>query len=72
MRPHVQEYVLRCGQFYLGPKHASRVSSFERAVRFNEREAAEKCAVILRGGGVFQLPWTVVPIPDCGPESEAA
>jgi hypothetical protein len=64
------QYVLRCGQFYLGPQDASRVSSFERAVRFDTREAAEARAAELRGSGAFQLPWTV--IPDSGPESEAA
>jgi len=63
-------YVLQCGQFYLGPRHASRVSSFERAVRFDTRETAEARAAELRGNGAFQLPWTVVP--DSGPESEAA
>jgi hypothetical protein len=65
-------YVLRCGQFYLGPKHASRVSSFERAVRFDTRETADARAAELRGTGAFQLPWKVVPINDSGPRSEAA
>jgi hypothetical protein len=66
------QYVLRCGQFYLGPKHASRVSSFERAVRFDTRETAEARAAELRGIGPFQLPWIVVSTNDSGPEREAA
>jgi hypothetical protein len=66
------QYVLRCGQFYLGPRNASRVSSFERAVRFDIREIAEARAAELWGNGVFQLPWTVVPLNDSGSESGPA
>jgi hypothetical protein len=54
------QYVLRCGQFYLGPRDAARVSSIDRAVKFLTRESAEERARALRGSGVFQLPWEVV------------
>jgi hypothetical protein len=62
MKTSVQ-YVLRCGQFYLGPKYASRVNNFESAVRFDVQEVAEARAAELRGAGIFRLPWMVVPIP---------
>jgi len=54
------QYVLRCGQFYLGPKDAARVSGIDRAVRFLTRESAEERARELRSSGVFQLPWEIV------------
>jgi hypothetical protein len=54
------QYVLRCGQFYLGPKDAARVSGIDRAVRFLTRESAEERAQQLRGFGIFRLPWEVV------------
>lgn len=60
-RRNSQEFVLRCGPLYLGYKQASRVASIDRAVRFSSRDAAQRCAEELRGGGVFQLPWRVVP-----------
>ena len=56
------QYVLRCGQFYLGPKDSARVSGIDRAVRFLTRESAEERARELRGSGVFQLPWEIVPL----------
>ena len=54
------QYVLRCGQFYLGPKDSARVSGIDRAVKFLTRESAEERAQELRGLGVFRLPWEVV------------
>jgi hypothetical protein len=69
MKRPEQVLVLRCGSLYLGHKQSSRVASIDRAVRFTSREAAERCAEELRGDGIFQLPWTVVPT---GHGSEAA
>jgi hypothetical protein len=60
MKQPVQEFVLQCGKFYLGPKDAARVSGIDRAVRFLTRESAEERARELRGSGVFQLPWEIV------------
>jgi hypothetical protein len=54
------QYVLRCGQFYLGPQNSARVSGIDRAVKFLTRESAEGRAQELRGLGVFRLPWEVV------------
>jgi len=67
-----QEFVLRCGKLFLGHQNAARVSSVERAVRFRTREIAEMSAEMMRGNGLFKLPWEVVELGESSLEGEAA